>query len=320
VAVASSLYFFFHTRIVGPYLASLSEIVPDEESRVRVASWQTFFNTAGYVLTFVVAPLLFERFGVRGTIWLLAPAFLSFLGPILVIKESSTLQSEEDSSPQAADVPLWESVKLTLSNRTFRIYMLSVATFFFGLQFFLGGIAFMAVDMMGLSESQLGLMNAAAFAPVPVMLVLFNWLVKKKGAKWAFRLGLLVFAVAMLMFPLGWTRLNLPISPFLVGVIAGGIGSFSISAFFTIPYAFPAQIAANEARQTGKDRAWMYFAVQGVINQFMGGLAGSLLALLLDWRLGVVMVGPIAALTCVLAYFFFAPYPLGQPKDKAASQ
>jgi GPH family glycoside/pentoside/hexuronide:cation symporter len=320
VAVASSLYFFFHTLIVVPYLASLSEIVPDEESRVRVASWQTFFNTAGYVLTFVVAPLLFERFGVRGTIWLLAPAFLSFLGPILVIKESSTLQSEEDSSPQAADVPLWESVKLTLSNRTFRIYMLSVATFFFGLQFFLGGIAFMAVDMMGLSESQLGLMNAAAFAPVPVMLVLFNWLVKKKGAKWAFRLGLLVFAVAMLMFPLGWTRLNLPISPFLVGVIAGGIGSFSISAFFTIPYAFPAQIAANEARQTGKDRAGMYFAVQGVINQFMGGLAGSLLALLLDWRLGVVMVGPIAALTCVLAYFFFAPYPLGQPKDKAASQ
>ena len=320
VAVASSLYFFFHTLIVVPYLASLSEIVPDEESRVRVASWQTFFNTAGYVLTFVVAPLLFERFGVRGTIWLLAPAFLSFLGPILVIKESSTLQSEEDSSPQAADVPLWESVKLTLSNRTFRIYILSVATFFFGLQFFLGGIAFMAVDMMGLSESQLGLMNAAAFAPVPVMLVLFNWLVKKKGAKWAFRLGLLVFAVAMLMFPLGWTRLNLPISPFLVGVIAGGIGSFSISAFFTIPYAFPAQIAANEARQTGKDRAGMYFAVQGVINQFMGGLAGSLLALLLDWRLGVVMVGPIAALTCVLAYFFFAPYPLGQPKDKAASQ
>lgn len=320
VAVASSLYFFFHTLIVVPYLASLSEIVPDEESRVRVASWQTFFNTAGDVLTFVVAPLLFERFGVRGTIWLLAPAFLSFLGPILVIKESSTLQSEEDSSPQAADVPLWESVKLTLSNRTFRIYMLSVATFFFGLQFFLGGIAFMAVDMMGLSESQLGLMNAAAFAPVPVMLVLFNWLVKKKGAKWAFRLGLLVFAVAMLMFPLGWTRLNLPISPFLVGVIAGGIGSFSISAFFTIPYAFPAQIAANEARQTGKDRAGMYFAVQGVINQFMGGLAGSLLALLLDWRLGVVMVGPIAALTCVLAYFFFAPYPLGQPKDKAASQ
>jgi len=39
VAITSSLYFFFHTLIVIPYLASLSEIVPDEESRVRVVSW-----------------------------------------------------------------------------------------------------------------------------------------------------------------------------------------------------------------------------------------------------------------------------------------
>ena len=316
VAVASSLYFFFHTLIIVPYLASLSEIVRDEESRVRVASWQTVFSTAGYVLTFVVAPIMFDRFGIRGTIWLLAPVFLSFLGPILVIKESSTLQEAEDKKDSVADVPLWQSVKMTLGNRTFRIYMLSVATFFFGLQFFLGGIAFMAADMMGLSDSQLGLMNAAAFAPIPFMLLLFNWLVKKKGAKWAFRVGLLVFAFAMLLFPLGWTQLNLPVPPFLVGVIAGGIASFSIGVFFTIPYAFPAQIAADEAAQTGKDRAGMYFAVQGVINQFMGGLAGSVLVLMLNWQYGVIAIGPFVALTCVLAYFFFAPYPLGQPKQK----
>jgi len=178
----------------------------------------------------------------------------------------------------------------------------------------------MAVDMMGLSESQLGLMNAAAFAPVPIMLLIFNWLVKKKGAKWAFRLGLLIFAVAMLIFPLGWTRLALPISPIMVGIVAGGIASFSIGVFFTIPYAFPAQIAATEAQETGKDRAGMYFAVQGVINQFMGGLAGSVLALLLNWRFGVVAIGPVVALTCIVAYFLFAPYPLGQPKGEAIQE
>jgi len=316
VAVVSTLYFFFHTLIIVPYLASLSEIVTDEESRVRVASWQTVFNTAGYVLTFVVAPILFDKFGVRGTIWLLVPVFLSFLGPILVIKETSTLEGKSEESTKAADVSLWESVKMTLSNRTFRIYMISVATFYFGLQFFLGGIAFMAADMMGLSDSRLGLMNAAAFAPIPFMLLLFNWLVKKKGAKWAFRLGLLIFAFAMLLFPLGWTGFNFPVPPFLVGVIAGGIASFSIGVFFTIPYAFPAQIAATEAKETGKDRAGMYFAVQGVINQFMGGLAGSVLALLLNWRLGVVIIGPIVAVMCILAYFLFAKYPLGQPKKE----
>ena len=61
------------------------------------------------------------------------------------------------------DIPLWPSLQMTLANKTFRIYMLSLATFFFGLQFFLGGIAFMALDMMGLTQSQLGTMNAAAY-------------------------------------------------------------------------------------------------------------------------------------------------------------
>ena len=311
VTVVSSLYFFFHTFIIVPYLAALSEIVTDEQSRVRVASWQTVFNTGSYVLVFVVAPILFDRFGVRGAALMLLPSFITFIGPLLVIKEDPTnIQMAQKAS---TDVPLWQSIRMTLTNKTFLIYMSSVATFFFGLQFFLGGIAFMAADMMGISETQLGLMNAAAFAPVPIMLIIFNLISRKKGAKYAFRVALIVFAVAMLLFPLGWTELGLPIPPLLVGIIAGAIGSFSIGAFFTIPYAFPAHIAAVEAGQTGKDRAGMYFAVQGLINQFVGSLAGSVLALLLGWQYGVIAIGPIVAVTMVLAFFFFGPYPLGKP-------
>lgn len=311
VAVVSSLYFFFHTFIIVPYLAALSEIVPDEQSRVRVASWQTVFNTGSYVLAFVVAPMLFDRFGVRGAAIMLLPSFITFIGPLLVIKEGPTNTGEV--TPATRDVPLWESVKLTLTNRTFLIYISSVATFYFGLQFFLGGIAFMAADMMGITDTQLGLMNAAAFAPVPIMLILFNIISRKKGPKYAFRAALLVFAVAMLLFPLGWTRLNIPVPPLVVGIIAGAIGSFSIGAFFTIPYAFPAQIAADEAAKTGKDRAGMFFAVQGLVNQFVGSLAGSVLALLLTWQYGAVAIGPVVAISMVAAFLLFAPYPLGKP-------
>jgi len=319
VAVMSSLFFFFYTMIVVPYLAALSELVPDENSRVRIASWQTFFNTAGYVLTFVVAPILFDRFGIQATALILLPSAISFIGPLLVIKEAPSggqPNAEGGSAPAqvaASDVPLWQSVKMTLGNRTFRTYMLSVATFFFGLQFFLGGVAFMAADMMGLTDSQLGLMNAAVFAPVPVMLILFNLLNKKKGAKWSFRLALLIFAAVMLLYPLAWTRLELPVPPMVLGIIYGVLSSFSVGVFFTIPYAFPAHIAAVEAAETGKDRAGMYFAVQGLINQFVGSLAGSVLALLLTWEYGVVVVAPIAAVACIAAFFFFAPYSLGQP-------
>ncbi len=314
VAVISTCYFFFHTLLTVPYLAALSEIVADENSRVRVASWQTVFNTGSYVLVFVVAPLLFDRFGVRGAALMLLPSFLTFIGPLLVIKEAPTDGSAGAAAEQR--VPLWESFKQTLTNRTFLIYMSSVATFFFGLQLFLGGLAFMAADMMGISESQLGLMNAAAFAPIPIMLIIFNLITRKKGAKLAFRAALLVFAAAMLLFPLSWSQFNIPVPPLVIGIIASAIGSFSIGAFFTIPYAFPAHIAAVDAEKTGKNRAGMFFAVQGVINQFMGSLAGSALALLLTWKLGVVVLGPIVAVIMVLAFLFFAGYPLGKPAQK----
>jgi GPH family glycoside/pentoside/hexuronide:cation symporter len=313
-AVMSSLFFFFYTFIIVPYLASLSELVPDENSRVRVASWQTLFNTAGYALTFVVAPIMFDKFGIQATALILTPAALSFIAPLLVIKEAPS-DSPAPEQPAASDVPLWQSIKMTLDNRTFRIYMLSVATFYFGLQLFLGGIAFIAADMMALTDSQLGLMNAAVLAPVPIMLIPFNFLNRKKGAKWSFRLSLLIFAGMMLLYPLTWTRLGLPIPPMTLGIIYGVIMSFSVGAFFTIPNAFPAQIAAVEADQTGKDRAGMYFAVQGLINQFVGSLAGSALALLLTWQYGVVVVSPITGLLCIAAFFFFAPYPLGKPQE-----
>ena len=154
---------------------------------------------------------MFDQFGIRATAWLLLPSIVSFIGPLLVIKEDPTnLPRQADvaaKQPNENDVPLWQSFKMTLANKTFRIYILALATFFFGLQFFLGGIAFMALDMMGLSQSQLGTMNAAAFAPVPIMLLIFNFLTKKKGSKWAFRLALIVFAVVMLAFPLAWDAL-----------------------------------------------------------------------------------------------------------------
>jgi GPH family glycoside/pentoside/hexuronide:cation symporter len=314
VAVVSSCYFFFQTFIIVPYLASLSEIVPDEQSRVRVASWQTVFNTIAYVLTFVVAPMMFEKFGVRATALMLLPGIVTFIGPILVIKEGSSVGDVE--RPKEKDVPLFQSIKMTLTNKTFLIYMSCVATFYFGLQFFLGGIAFMGADMMGISDAQLGMMNAAAFAPVPIMLIIFNLISRKKGAKFAFRVSLLVFAVAMLIFTLGWQELKLPIQPLIIGMIAGVVASFSIGAFFTIPYAFPAHIAAIDAKETGKDRAGMFFAVQGVINQFVGSLAGSILALLLNWKYGVIAIGPIVAITMIIAFFLFAPYPLGRPVKK----
>ncbi len=147
VAVVSTLYFFFHTLLTVPYLAALSEIVPDENSRVRVASWQTVFNTGSYVLVFVVAPLLFAKFGVRGAALMLLPE-LSDLHRTAAGHQGSSDRWVCRSESGKASIALGE-LEADPTNKTFLIYMSSVATFFFGLQFFLGGMAFMAAGHDG---------------------------------------------------------------------------------------------------------------------------------------------------------------------------
>ncbi len=316
VAIVSVLFFFFYTMMAVPYLSALSEIVPDERSRVRVASWQTFFNTIAYVLVYVVVPMLFHKFGMRKAVLMLTPIMLTYLFPIFVIKEDST--KDGVSGRVEPEVGLIESFRQTITNKNFLVYLASLATFFFGLQLFLGGIKYMCNDMMGLSDAQMGMMNAAAFAPIPVMLLILNFITKRRGSKTAFRISLLVFAAAMLLFPLGWTKLGLPIPPMVVGIAAGAVGSFSIGAFFTIPYAYPAQIAAEDAAVTGKDRAGMFFAVQGFVNQLVGALAGSLvLANLVTIKTsfidtGAVFIGPLAALACVASFFIAGGLTIGQ--------
>jgi hypothetical protein len=39
--------------------------------------------------------------------------------------------------------------------------------------------------------------------------------------------------------------------------------------------------------------------------------------LLLTWQMGVVAIGPLVAVMMVIAFFLFAPYPLGQPPRKS---
>jgi GPH family glycoside/pentoside/hexuronide:cation symporter len=298
--VLTIVFFCSYTLSTVPYLSALSEIVPDERSRVRVASWQTFFNTAGYVLAYVLVPFLFSKLGRQMAVIVLIPSMLTILIPVFIIKEKSTKGKGKDALGAEPKVPLWTSFKMTIQNKKFMRYLVMYALLFFGLQAFLGGLLYMASDMMGLVEvvdgktvvngAQLAIMNAAAFAPVPIMLLIMNAIVKKKGIMLALKIGLAAFAVAMSIFILSWTGWGIKMfngslftlmgaevtQPVLLGAIAGFFGSFAIGVFFTVPYAVPAQIAAEEAAVTGKNRAAMYLAVQGVANQIVGALAGTL--------------------------------------------
>ncbi|MDD5016594.1 MAG: MFS transporter [Eubacteriales bacterium] len=334
VSVCSILYFFSYTLVAVPYLSSLSDMVADQKSRVRVASWQSFFNTIGYCLAYTVVPLMREHFsnnsslqeGMTTTALILSPVMLTMLIPAFFVLRKNSKDaagnSQEPVKNKEAKLTMFESLKTTVKNKSFRIYLLAYMCCFFGLQLFLGGMDYLNRSIMGLTGWRISVMNAAAFAPIPIMLWLFNKINRKWGIKWAFRVGLLCFIVAMSIFTMAWTKLVGTTMPFYLGLIAGTFGSFSIGAFFAVPYAMPAQIAAEEAQQTGVNRCGMYFAVQGLVNQIVGAFAGSVILInVLNLSFGfftdgAIFIGPIVIIACVLSYIFAGKLP-GAVKSKA---
>jgi Na+/melibiose symporter-like transporter len=281
----------------------------------------------------VLVPILFKVFGDKQTaILVLAPSMLTILIPVFIIKEKSTKGMGKDDLNAEPQIPLWTSLKMTVKNKKFTRYLTMYAVLYFGLQAFLGGIIYMSSDMMGLTEvidgqvqvngAQLGLMNAAAFAPVPIMLLIMNAITKKRSIYAALKVGLVTFAIAMSIFIFAWTGWGIKMfqgslftfmgaqvnQAVLLGAIAGFFGSYSIGVFFTVPYAIPAQIAAEEAAVTGKNRAAMYLAVQGVVNQIAGSLAGVLLigniAQIILGRAGatgILLVPPIIIIAMIVS-------------------
>jgi Na+/melibiose symporter-like transporter len=286
-----------------PYLSALSELASDERSRTRIASWQTFFHTIGYSLAYVLVPMMFGWFGEQMTILILLPTMLTILVPIFIIKEQPTNGTGEKGLVEP-HVPLFASLKLTMQNKPFRRYIYVYATLFLGLQLFLQGLRYMAHDMMGLDDQALGTMNAFAFAPIPIMLLIYNFANKRRGPKFSLRTALIAFSLSMVIFTLGWTGFGLPIPPIYLGMIAGIIGSFAIGVFFTVPYAIPSQIAAEEAAVTGKNRAAMYFGVQGLINQVVGiGLSPLAVTLIRGiGSNGPIYIGPAVILVCLISF------------------
>lgn len=331
----SIVYFFSYTLVAVPYLSTLSDMVSDQRSRVRVASWQAFFNTIGYSMAYTVVPLLRGimskgqglQQGMATTALMLSPVMLLMLIPVFFVFIKNAKGAQGGAAQTEEKITMGASLKATVKNKAFRGYLLAYSCCYFGLMLFIGGMDYINRSILGLTEGwKITVMNAAAFAPVPLMLWLFNKINRRWGVKWAFRVGLLCFIVAMSIFTMGWTKLAGETMPFYLGMIAGTFGSFSIGAFFTIPYAMPAQLAADEAQQTGVNRCGMYFAVQGFVNQIVGALATSVVLVNLltasfgFFTDGAIFIGPVVIVACVAAYIFAGRLPGASKKDASRQE
>jgi len=334
LGVLLTVFFTAYTLTFVTYYGTYSEITESSEDRISLSNWKAFFDTIHYSIGYAVIPLIVGgKINIRIIGLGALPLMLTMLIAIKMIKEKSSLPDDvaktrqeterlSDSAPEEEDVGFLESIKLTTKNKGFMIWLSVMAAFFFGLQLFLAGQSVLASGAMGFEGWQIAVLNTSAFAPVPITLLIYRKVMKKKGFRFAFQTALFAFALAMISFaiayvewiPSVWTRL-------MIGITGGTIGSYGIGAFFSAPYTIPSQMAAEELAATGKSHPSMYFAMQGLFNAVVAAISTSLIWLNIrdmtrpgEEFFGVHLMPYIVAGSCIFAIIlaFFLPKSFSQ--------
>ena len=280
IFVWALIFFATYTMCLIAFYGSLSTTCCDEGQRLRVSSYKSFFDTISYCLVYALVPVLLGAFKCHIDVFVYCclPLMLTITIPLFLIKEGAKCGYPENQGLQEKPVRIGESLKLTFGNRLFMRWILVNCCTYFGLQMFLVGMNAMIIGGMGFEGWEMTLVNTCAFAPVPIMLWLFNKVKKRKGIRFTFQTCLIAFAIAILSFDFASLYVTGGVKwvQYLIGCAGGVIGSWAIGSFFMMPLLVPAQISSVEEKLTGKNHSAMYFAAQAVTTSVAGALASSL--------------------------------------------
>jgi len=196
-------------------------------------------------------------------------------------KETDESEAEEELyAENTQKVSIMTSLMYTIKNRAFLPWMLVVFFYFMGLQLFLTTQNELISGVLQLPAQYAALLNAAAFGPVPIMLFIYNKIMKRKGIRFALQISILSFAIGISCFSLGSAFFfpDSTIPRIVINMIGGTIASFSIGAFFMMVLVIPSQVASVELKVLKRRNSAMYFASQGIVIGLSASIATGLIA------------------------------------------
>ena len=281
VTVFSIIFFASYTMCLIAFYGSFSVVCSDEPQRLRVSGYKSFFDTVTYCLVYALVPVILSgaKMQIDKLVFICMPIMFTMIIPLFLIKEGKKYGYPENEGMSEEKLTIGESLSLTFKNRIFRRWLYVNCCTFFGLQMFLSSMNGLIIGGMGMNGLQMAILNTCAFGPVPVMLYLFNKAKGRYGLRPTYQSCLLLFALAILSFFFG-SRFVLGegnmTAKMIIGVIGGLCGSWSIGAFFMMPYLAPSQISSVEERLTGKNHSAMYFAGNAVTTSIVGAISGNL--------------------------------------------
>lgn len=272
------IFFASYTMCLITFYGSLSTACTSESQRLRVSSYKSVFDTVSYCLVYALVPLVLEKMALHidRFVFLSLPLMCTMLIPLFLLKEGEKYNYPENANLRGEKLTIRKSLVLTFKNKVFTNWLWVNCCTSFALQLFLAAMNVLIIGGMGFSGTEMAIVNTSAFAPVPLMLYLFNRLKRRRGVRFTYQTCLIAFAVAILSFFFGSRFIcgdgNKALQ-FAIACTGGICGSWAIGSFFMMPYLAAAQISSVEERLTGKNHSAMYFAGNAVIGSVVGALS-----------------------------------------------
>lgn len=280
ISIWCVIFFATYTMCLIAFYGSLSTVCTDEPQRLRVSGYKSFFDTISYCLVYALVPIILDgsQLHIDQFVFICLPLMLTIAIPLFMIKEGEKYGYPENRGLSPKKIKIGESIKLTFKNRIFANWLIINSCTFFGLQMFLVAMNAMIIGSMGFNGLEMAIINTCAFGPVPVMLWLFNKLKAKKGIRFTYQTCLIAFAFSIMSFFFASKFIagDNKIMQYVIACVGGVMGSWSIGAFFMMPYLAPAQISSVEEKLTGKNHSAMYFAANAVVTSIVGAVSSSL--------------------------------------------
>lgn len=302
---AAMLFVFYgcYTLTMLTYYATFAEVTESQKDLVLLSNIKSVCDVVYFSLGFALVPA-FVSMGVniRIVALIFLPLSLTMLIPLFMLKE--------DKQPQKVKkerTTFVQSFTFTMKDKPFVGWMCILFVMNIGLQLFLSGIN-EYFSTMGLNMT---FIMASCFVPVPFTIILYNWVVKKRGLGFAYRYILAVYSVGM--GAMGLCRFVPEGMLFYFAIGCSLIVSFAIGAFFSVTYTVPSQRASLRQGER-KVASSMYFAIQGLFEGASAGLASGVILVFLKQSGNVKYLTVIVAAVCMTAFFlsFLLPKTITQ--------
>jgi len=314
------------------YNALTPELTTDYDERSSLNGYRMIFSISGTLGAIILATVLGWYITDKRDLFILLGVGLglvSIIPPLVVFRITHEKTSDEQSEPLG-----WgQSMRMTLSNRPFRLvmglYLLSwtTASILAAMLVYYANYRLRVPDQ---ANYFVLLAEGAAIFFIPVWV----WVAKKLDKRRAFIIGMLTWIVVLLGIS------ALPADAIGLAYILAALSGSGIAAAYVLPWSMIPDIIENDQLKTGQRREGSYYAFASFFQKLGTALAlwamGQALAAtgyLTPDASGVlpvqpesaiqairVFIGPIPAVLLILAVFFAWNYPITREAHQATLQ